>query len=117
MMKEDRVRLARVRAPQENDVGLLDLLIGAGSTAGTEDRRQTGDAGSVSSSVAAVDVVGAQRHARQFLRGIVQLVGGLGAAEQAERRSARSIDGTAKPGRRALQRFVPGGGPERLATP
>ena len=44
-MEEDRVRLASVRAPEDDHVGLLNLAIGRGSSSGSEHCRQTGDAG------------------------------------------------------------------------
>src|SRR5262249_49105597 len=46
---------------------------------------QTGDTGGVSSTVAAVDVVGADDRPGELLREIIQLVRGLGAAVTAER--------------------------------
>ena len=57
MVEEDRVRLARVRAPEEDEIGLLDLLVRARAAARSEYRRQTDDARGVSGAVAAVDVV------------------------------------------------------------
>ena len=61
MVEPDRVRFARVRSPEEDDVRLLHFAVGARAPARTEDRRQTDDARSVSGPVAAVDVVGAER--------------------------------------------------------
>ena len=84
-MEEDRVRLARVRSPQDDDVGLLDFPIGAGAAARSEDRRQTDDAGSVSGAVAAVDVVVAEDRASELLREEVHLVRRVRAAEDSER--------------------------------
>src|SRR4029077_8218330 len=81
MVEEDRVRLARVRAPQDDEVGFLDLLVGARAAPCSEYRRQTDDARGVSSTVAAVDVVAADDRARELLREIVHLVGRLRAAE------------------------------------
>ena len=84
MVKEDRVRLARVRAPEENEVSVLDLPIGARAAARAEYRRQTDDARGVSGAVAAVDVVAADDAARELLREVVHLVGRLRTAEQPE---------------------------------
>ena len=56
-MEEDGVRLAGIRSPEQNDIGVFRLAIRAGAAARTENRRQTGDAGGVSSSVTAIDVV------------------------------------------------------------
>ena len=80
-MKKDRVRLARIRSPQQDKVGFRDLLVGARAAARSEDRRQTDDARSMSSSIAAVDVVTADDRASELLRDIVHLVGGLRTAK------------------------------------
>ena len=91
VMEEDRMRLARVRAPEHDQVGVRDLLVGARTAACPEYRRQTDDARSVSSSIAAIDVVAADDRASELLRDVVHLVGRLRAAEHAERagRAAR----------------------------
>jgi hypothetical protein len=57
VMEEDRMRVARVRSPQDQEIRFFDLLIGRRSAARTERSRQTDDAGSVSGAVARVDVV------------------------------------------------------------
>ena len=67
VVEEDRVRLARIRAPEQDQVGLLDLAVGARAATDPENRRQTGDAGGVSSAVAAVDVVAPDHRARELL--------------------------------------------------
>ena len=64
VVEEDRVRLARVRAPEEDHVRLLDLAVGDRAAARAEHRRQTDDAGGVSGPVAAVDVVRTHAAAR-----------------------------------------------------
>ena len=84
VMEEDRVIFPGVRAPEEDDVRLLHLAVGARAPTGTEDRRQTDDARRVSRSVAAVDVVGAERDPGQLLRQEIHLVAGLRAAERAD---------------------------------
>jgi hypothetical protein len=58
---------AGVRTPQKDDVRLFDFAIGACSASRSENRRQTGDAGSVSSTVATIDVVATDDRARKFL--------------------------------------------------
>ncbi len=83
VMKVDRMRLSRVRSPKDDQVGVLGLLVGARAAACPEDRRQTDDARSVSSSIAAIDVVAADDGASELLRDIVHLVGRLRAAEHA----------------------------------
>jgi len=67
MMEEDGMRLARIRPPKNDEVSLLDLTVGARAAACSENRRQTGDAGSVSSAIATVDVVASHHHAGEFL--------------------------------------------------
>jgi hypothetical protein len=52
VMEEDRVRFARVRSPEDQQIRLFDLFIGRRPAARTEYRRQTDDARSVSSAVA-----------------------------------------------------------------
>jgi hypothetical protein len=56
-MKKDRVRFPRVGTPQQDDLRVFRFAIRTGAAARSEDRRQTGDAGSVSSPVTAIDVV------------------------------------------------------------
>jgi hypothetical protein len=75
VVKEDRVRLPRVRSPQEDEVSLFSLTIRRRSSSGSEHCRQTGDARGVSSPVAAVDVVAVHDGARELLRHEVHLVG------------------------------------------
>jgi len=78
------MRFPRVRAPQQDDVGVLNFAIRACPPACPEYRRQTGDAGSMSSPVAAINIIGAHDTANEFLRRVVQFVRGLGATEHAE---------------------------------
>jgi hypothetical protein len=51
VVEEDRMRVAGVRAPQQDDIGVVVLLIRGGTATGSEDSRQTDDARSVSGSV------------------------------------------------------------------
>jgi len=89
MMKENRMRFAGIGAPEKNKVRLRHFLIGTGGTARAEDRRQTGDAGGVSSPVTTVNVVAADDRADKFLRDVIQFVGCFRATEHAE--SARPV--------------------------
>jgi len=66
MVKDDRMGLTRVRAPEQDEVRILDLAIGTSCATRTKNRRQTDDAGGVSSTVATIDVVGANDHASKF---------------------------------------------------
>src|SRR5207245_7060740 len=82
VMEKDRMRLASVRAPEDDDVGLLNLAVGTGSPSGSEHCRQTDDTRRVSSSVAAVDVVGPDHRPHELLSHEVHFVGALRAAEK-----------------------------------
>src|SRR5262245_59896458 len=111
-MEEDRVRFARVRAPQDDEVGIFRLTIGAGAATCSEHSRQTDDARSVSSSVAAVDVVAAHHVPGELLGHVVHLVGGLRAAEHAERLGRVLLRGESETCGRAVQRLIPSGWPQ-----
>ena len=93
VMEEDRMRLARVRAPEQDHVRLLDLGVRGRAAACSEHRRQTDDARCVSGSVAGVDVVRAHHLARELLRQEIHLVRGLGAREDPERRRRPRLAG------------------------
>src|SRR5216683_2888370 len=108
VMKEDRMSLPRVRAPQDDEVGVLSLAVRARSSTGSEHCRQTGDAWSVSSPVTAVDVVAVHRDASELLRDVVHLVALFGAAEHTE--SIRAlVPGGRDAGLRPLERLFPRG--------
>src|SRR5262245_46466574 len=84
-VEKDRVILSRVRAPQENQVRLLDFRVGGGPATCSKHRRQTDDAGSVSSPVTTIDVVRAEAGASELAREKIHLVRALRAAEDSER--------------------------------
>src|SRR5579859_7786621 len=107
MMKENRVRFAGIGAPEKNEVRLRHFLIRAGGAARAEHRRQTGDAGGVSSAVATVDVVAADDRADEFLRDVVQLVGGFRAAEHSERARAVFFDLALQSAGNEIESFFP----------
>ncbi len=109
VVKENRVGIAGVRAPKDDDIRLFDLLVGARPTACSEDVRQTGDARSVSRAVTAIDVVASHDDACELLCHEVHLVRRLGAAEQTEGRALVLFEAAC----RALERFVPARGAER----
>src|SRR4029077_6271938 len=107
VMKEDRVGLARVRAPEQDQLGFLSLAIRRRSSPGSEHCRQTDDAWGVSSPIAAVDVVAAHGPPRELLGHEVQRVGGLRAAEPADRvwpDGARARESVGRAGKRFLPR-------------
>ena len=97
VVEEDRVRLTGVRAPEEDDVRLLDLAVGGRAAARSEHRRQTDDARGVSGAVAGVDVVRAHDLTGELLGQEVHLVRGLGAREDPERRRRVGARARAKP--------------------
>src|SRR5262249_16819012 len=107
-MKKDRMRLARIRPPQHDQVGLFIFALRAGAPARPEYRRQTDDAGGVSGAVAAVNVVAADDAPRKLLREIVHLVGRLRTAEHPEALCAAAAHDGLHPAGRAIERFVPG---------
>jgi hypothetical protein len=109
MMEEDRVRLTRVRSPQQDQLRLFSLLVRAGATARAEYRRQPGDAGRVSRTVAAVDVVAADDAPRKLLSDEVRLVRALRAAEETEGAGTVPVHDAPQSGRGAVERLVPRG--------
>ena len=96
VMEVDRVGVAGVRSPHDDDVGMLHLLVRRRPAARSEDRGQTDHRGCVSSSIAAVDVVRVERGTGQLLDQEVQLVRRLRAREHPDRRSAVGREGLAE---------------------
>jgi hypothetical protein len=113
MMKENRMRFPRVRAPQQDDVGVFNFAIGACPPACSEYRRQTGDARGMSSPVAAINVVAAHDTANEFLRRVVQFVSSLGATEHAKVPRIVFLNGFAERRNDAIHGFIPRGGTMR----
>jgi hypothetical protein len=111
-MEEDRMRLARIRTPENDEIGLLNFPIRARAASRAKNRRQTDDARGVSGAVAAIDVVTADDAAGELLREIVHFVGCLGATEQAEASRTMFRSGRAETRRSAVERFIPVSGPE-----
>src|SRR5207237_3711982 len=105
---EDGMRLAGVRAPQEDDVRFLSLAIRAGPAARPEHRRQTDEAGRVSGSIATVDVVFAEDHAAELLGEEIHLVGRSRAAEDSDRVGPALGERLAELSGNAFERLVPG---------
>ena len=77
VVEKDGMRFPGVRTPKDDEVCLLNFLIGTCTTAHSEDCRQTDDTRGVSSAVAAVDVVAAHYAASKLLTCKVELVGCL----------------------------------------
>ncbi len=92
MMKKNGMCFAGVRAPEHDQIGLLDFGVGRSASTSSKDCRQTDDARSVSSPVAGVDVVRAEDGASELLRRKVHLVGRLRAAEHANSFRAMLLD-------------------------
>src|SRR6202023_1905836 len=101
---------------EDDEVRLLDLLVGGRAAAHPEDCRQTDDARGVSGPVAAVDVVAAHDHPGELLRQVVGLVRGLRAAEHPEGPRPPLLHGGAEAAGSAVQRLVPAGGTQRAAA-
>jgi hypothetical protein len=111
VVEEDRVRLARIGAPQEDVVCLFHLSVRTCCAACAEDRRQTGDAGGMSSAVATVNVVAPNHRADEFLRDVVQFIRRFGTTEHAERSGASAGNLIANAVNNEGKGFFPGGGP------
>src|SRR5260370_42362692 len=110
MVEKDGVRLPRVRPPEHNQLRFRNLAVRTGTAAQSEDCRQTDDTGGMSSAIAAIDIVASDDGADELLRGVVQLVGGLGATEHAERLRTPLLDLSAKAPGNGVERLVPGSG-------
>jgi len=108
-MEKDGVGFTRVGAPEQDRVSVFSFTVRTGTAARSKDRRQTGDAGRMSSSVAAIDVVCPHHGADKLLRRIVQLIRGLGTAEHPEIAPILFGNGFLKRRSNAIQRFIPGG--------
>jgi hypothetical protein len=85
VVEEDRVRFPSVRAPQDNEVSLLDLAIRTRTTTSTKNSRQTGDAGGMSGAITTVNVIAPHDDTGELLRHEIHLVAGLRATKQPER--------------------------------
>src|SRR5437879_11352606 len=107
VMKKDRVCLAGVRTPQQDYLALFDFAVRARSPTGSEYRRQTGDAGRVSSSVATVDVVGTDHRPHKLLCHVITFIGGLRTTEHPKRPRAMFLDLPSKPCGNPVQSLVP----------
>jgi hypothetical protein len=109
VVKKDGVSLARVRAPQNDEVGVLYLAIRTRPPSCTKDRRQTGDAGGVSSAITTVDVVGAHDGPGELLGKKIQLVRRLRAAKHSKALWSVTLLYPSKAVCRPAKSFVPTG--------
>jgi hypothetical protein len=100
VVEEDRVRFTGVRAPQDNEIGLLDLAIRTRATTSTKNSRQTGDAWCMSGAITTVNVIAPHHHTGELLRHEIRLVAGLRATKQPERLWPVPVDGGLKAIRR-----------------
>ena len=80
-MKENRMGFPGVGSPKQDNIRLFDLAVGTGSATQAEYCRQTGDTGSMSSTVVAIDVVRAKDCPGELLDQEIQFVGRLRTAE------------------------------------
>jgi hypothetical protein len=108
---------AGVRSPQQDHIGIFNFTIRTGPPACSEYRRQTGDAGGVSSPVAAINIVRAHDAADELLRGVVQFISGLGATEHAKIPRIVLRDRPAERSNDAVQGFIPRSGTMRTVLP
>ena len=113
MVKENWMGLSGVGPPKQDYVGVFNFPVRTGSTACSEYRRQTGDAGSVSSPVAAINVIRAHYRAHELLRCIVQFIRSLGATEHAEVPGIFFLKRPPEGRRNAVHGFIPGCGTMR----
>src|SRR5262249_7944053 len=86
--------------------------VGTGPASRSKCCRQTDDAGSVSSAVAAVNIVGSHHLPRKLLRRKVHLVRGFRAAEDPERLGSL-LPRRIEPGGGPVQGLLPGRNPQR----
>ena len=86
---DDRMRVGRVRADQEQGLRVLDLADAVGHGAGAERQGEAGDGGRVAGGRALVHVVRAAGGARQLLREVVLLV--RAAAGTEDRDAVRAV--------------------------
>ena len=107
VMEEYWVRVTSVGSPDDNEVGILNLAIRAGSPAQTEYRRQTDDAWSVSGTVTAVDVVGSDNDPGKLLGEEVQFVCCFGTTEDSERLRTMLVDRSSKTECNPFEGFLP----------
>src|SRR5215831_16599894 len=107
MVKEDGMRFAGVRTPQDDEVCLLNFLIRTCTSAHSKDCRQTDDTRGVSSTVAAVDVVAAHNGPSKFLSCIVQFVGCLGATENSKCLRTMLLQSHSKPRHCPVESLIP----------
>jgi hypothetical protein len=110
MMEKNWVRFPGIGAPQQDYICLFGFTIRTGAPARAEDRRQTGDAGGVSSTIAAINVVRPHHGTDKFLRRIVELIGSFRAAEHPEIARIVPANGLFKRGGNAVHGFIPAGG-------
>jgi len=87
-MEKDRMCFPRIGTPEEDHIRFFNFAIGTSAAARPKNRRQTGDAWGMSSTVATIDVVAADDGADEFLCGVVQFIGCLGATKHAKRAGA-----------------------------
>src|SRR5882762_1523476 len=107
MMKKNRMRVPRVRTPQQDHLALFNLAVRTRPAPRPENRRQTGDARRVSSPVASVDVIRADHRAHKLLRHVVQLIRGFRTTEHPKRPRAMLFDLLAKSRGNPVQRLIP----------
>lgn len=107
VVKKDRMRLSRVRSPQDNQVGLFHLFIRAGAAPCAKDCRQTGDARRVSSAIATINVIAANHQPGELLGHEIRLVRSFRTAKESKRSRSMLLYGALKSCGSARQRLIP----------
>jgi hypothetical protein len=107
MMKKDRMRFPGIGPPKQDYISVFSFAIRACSATRSEDSRQTGDAGGVSSTVATINIVCPHHGADKLLCCVVQLVRGFGTAEHPEIAWIVFSNGLFECRDNAVHRFIP----------
>ena len=106
-MKKDGVGFPSIGTPKQNHIGFFNFLIGIGTTAHPKHCRQTDDAGSMSGSIATVDIVGTHDHPNELLGNEVHFIGGFRATKDSKSRVAMVFSVICKSGGNFMERLVP----------
>jgi len=105
----DRVRIPRIRSPQQNKISVFHLGVRRGSATGSKHCRQTDDARCVSSSVTGVNIVRTHSSTHKFLCRVIHFVGALRTTEETECLMSAVVDGLAEPAGSTSECLIPSG--------
>ena len=117
VIRHDRVGIRRVVTEDKHQVGVINLRDGITHGAVTDRLVQTCNRRAVSDASAAVDVIGANNGAREFLHHVVGFITGpAGGAGGLDRVRAIFFFNGAKAGGDVIERLIPGDGFQFAAT-